>query len=1263
MTIFDTTAYEVSQETFEFAQKIAVNSKNETSRKRIYGALICLRTLAEYFTSEGYTIDLENNLFRIMPLNEELECNDLRGNGRCIDVRTVVNGKYILIPKSYYKYGVLPDLFAVAKYNQDDKTVNFLGCIEPLQVEKQRQNEKYFIMDTSQLIQPFQIEDRIKLVKNTKISDQNHDLYVSYFIDYVDGVLSEENKKKLFNHLFECKGCRERFADFYNCESVAKLSSEYPQILQDQMLNIVGATAVNNEKYKDYEEITLEIDKEPDKYAEEEEENKADDPLQVLYGKKGLNTDVFNSFKQKSLLSADKKPKSMLDSVLADIPKLPVNDTEPEKTSFYDNAAEEYNSANITNENSVKTGKINPSLYQEDYSDGIISNDENEDEVDYIEDIVTPEPDPAIYNNEEDEPLFLNELNPKTEQTSAVDEMILLDAPVSPDISNFANFKKSDSDVSVSDEDDVIIINDEEDSEENRPAQITKPSILDKAMSSVQTSKMQFDDEKDTGVIDEENSAIVVEDISDEPTSAFDKYENVDEKDLVHFDVEEVDLVDEVGSQYVVDKKESEQESLDDVLLINPDDDKETSNITKEDEKTSEDILVLSDDNEEEQLLLNDDNHENEISKTVTEEHASQTDNFDLDIADINIDIGDGNPLFQDMSAEGLSNNPEPDLDIKPAGDSTNIDDFLNSDLLNIGDIEDMELSLDYNDKVKTPDDNAITLSSNDMFSDIGDDIPNMYDNTETYNKEEQVQEEDDEDDAIILVDDNNKPITSYNEPNNAESGDLASDTDEDDDIVLITDDKTGKNDEDDEIVLINDDEDDGTNFVRPASVSDLNSKFMMEDNEDNIKKDDIDDLDDDVTFINHEEENSDDTSFFRPAGTMVQGDVSYGQTEFQNEQKIQNDFDNIGVLFGNKTQENAVNNEEATASEVQNDLRENTIKYDEDGFEITDDESEDEESVIIQNNADEEQTSADFEEVAEAEEYDGAADSEESEDEYSEESDEEYEESEDEEESTEAEEVSDNKKNMIKKAAIIALIALVGLGSVGGGLFFYINKSKQEQMKNIAALNSLNEESASTENAENNPDESMNLNDDGIQLPAEGENSEIAGQMPPQENAAPEPEQLPESPSVAPQVKDEPKPKDMNQAMTNAFSNNPSELRVTKTSWVVAPYIVSDADFKAFLQTSGRAIQAEIKNNLTTVRDNTYSENTKVQIIFNEGVIKDIVISKSSGSKQIDEIVLQSVKDYMANVQLPKLSDNTVEAIKKANGNYSFKITLSVNF
>ena len=198
---------------------------------------------------------------------------------------------------------------------------------------------------------------------------------------------------------------------------------------------------------------------------------------------------------------------------------------------------------------------------------------------------------------------------------------------------------------------------------------------------------------------------------------------------------------------------------------------------------------------------------------------------------------------------------------------------------------------------------------------------------------------------------------------------------------------------------------------------------------------------------------------------------------------------------------------------------------------------------------------------------------------------------------------------------------------------------------------------------AENNPDESMNLNDDGIQLPAEGENSEIAGQMPPQENAAPEPEQLPEPPSVAPQVKDEPKPKDMNQAMTNAFSNNPSELRVTKTSWAVAPYIVSDADFKAFLQTSGRAIQAEIKNNLTTVRDNTYSENTKVQIIFNEGVIKDIVISKSSGSKQIDEIVLQSVKDYMENVQLPKLSETTVETIKKTNGNYSFKITLSVNF
>lgn len=1229
MTIFDSTAYEVSKETFEYAQKVAVRAKDETSRKRIYEALICLYTLAEYFTSEGYTIDLENNLFGITPLNEELECNDLRGNGRCIDVRTVVNGKYVLIPKAYYKYNVLPDLFAVAKYNSDSKTVNILGCIEPLQVEKQRQNEKYYIMDTSQLTQPFQIEDRIKLVKNTKISDQNHDLYASYFIDYCDGVLSEENKKKLFNHLFECKGCRERFADYFNCELITKHSSEYPQILQDQMLNIVGATAVDNEKYKNYEEITLEIDKEPDKYADDEENN-AEDPLQVLYGTKGLNTDVFNSFKQKSLLPKDKKPKSMLDSVLADIPKLPVNNNTDKKSVIAELSDNEENSADKT---TVGTGKISPELYQEDYSDGIVYENESEDkdDLDYIEDIVTPEPDPAIYNKEEDEPLFLNELNPKTEQTSAVDEMLLLDAPVAPDISNFANFKKSDIDISSDDEDDVIIIDEEDEDNEKQPAPAPKLSVLDKALSSVQSSKALSDIPKDIKDDDKEDVTIITDDIKDD-VSELDKYENVDENDLVHFDVEDIDIADEVGNQYVLDNDKKEQ--TDKVFLL--------------DDENSE-TLEIEDDKEQNEILLTDEHLENNQENTEEVPQIPSANHSDIDFAEIKIDIGDDNPMFSDFPSEVISENSDSEIDLRPDENTTNIDDFLNSDLFNINDMGDIDLSLNSDDdKDKFEEPNTLELSTNDLYSDIGEVIPNMYDITETPDKEQEVIVNDDEDDEIILVDDHNRPIINHEETKNDDE-DIVLISDNQEEIIKDDNDENAENKEDaedEDIVIISDDEDYGNNsamFVRPASVSDLNNKFIMEDSEDISKNDDIDALDDDVTFVEHDEEETDDgVSFPRPTGAM---------SSISQEESAEENSQNINVLFGNDEEAHTESNEARNLTSA-----ENTVKFDEDGFEISDEDDDSAEDSDSQNYADSEQNPENTEEVSEDEsEYET-----DEEEEFEETDEEEYEESDGD------DEPSDNKKNTIKKAAIIALIALVGLGSVGGGLFFYMQKTKQEQMKNIAALNSLKEEPAPTENSEGNPDDGISLSDEAAQLPSVGENAENSEQLPPPtENAVTEPQKLPEPPSVAPQPNkaEQSKSKDMNQAMTNAFSANPGELKVTKTSWAVAPYIVADAGFKAFLQTSGRAIQAEIKKNLVSVRDNTYSENTKVQISINEGAVKEIVISKSSGSKQIDEIVLQSVKDYMANIQLPKLSETTVETIKKTNGNNSFKITLSVNF
>ena len=62
-------------------------------------------------------------------------------------------------------------------------------------------------------------------------------------------------------------------------------------------------------------------------------------------------------------------------------------------------------------------------------------------------------------------------------------------------------------------------------------------------------------------------------------------------------------------------------------------------------------------------------------------------------------------------------------------------------------------------------------------------------------------------------------------------------------------------------------------------------------------------------------------------------------------------------------------------------------------------------------------------------------------------------------------------------------------------------------------------------------------------------------------------------------------------------------------------------------------------------------------------GNLQDVVILKSCGNTQVDEIVLQSVKQTVAACPFPELSENTLKANHKATGSNTVKMSLTVTF
>ena len=110
----------------------------------------------------------------------------------------------------------------------------------------------------------------------------------------------------------------------------------------------------------------------------------------------------------------------------------------------------------------------------------------------------------------------------------------------------------------------------------------------------------------------------------------------------------------------------------------------------------------------------------------------------------------------------------------------------------------------------------------------------------------------------------------------------------------------------------------------------------------------------------------------------------------------------------------------------------------------------------------------------------------------------------------------------------------------------------------------------------------------------------------------------------------------------------------VNKLSWEVPDYLSYSENIKKYLQTAGKSIKLTLSSDLLLVDEYAYSNQMKIDLkLSNEGNLKASNIVKSSGSNQIDKIVLQTVKD-------------TLNVIKPATGEVptpDFRLALIINF
>ena len=778
MTLTSDIEYKVTHKGLETARKICAKMDDQKSRKRAFKALLCLDALADYLFLHGIEVDISRNLYKIFPINKEFEFTDLHCRGRFIDVLPVANDNYVLIPKKHSMYGIIPDMYVVADYNQITHNVKFLGCIEGNKVDKTKQIDGYFVIETSQLKPPTVLEEMLNEEKPLHLTNENHSEIASYFIDYLDGTISDDNKQQLLLHLIECKACRNMLTEFFDYETIAKQTQKYPEVFNDSTLDIVGAAAVNDEKHKNFKEVTIEIDKEPDEYEEDEQNQQKsirsaiEDPLQMLY--KNNNSEIFDILGEAQKAA----PKSIIDAILT------------EKEQHKEEAKE----------TPKPTGNINPKYYAEDLSDGldtlenetkiITDTDEIEQKIEnkVLEDLKKEikeevkeevEKELKLEKEQEETPNFKNELDGlNTQKMSASDESLLLgEETKTVDKPDFANDDEDRIEILDEPEDDLLLLNEEEEKNNEFP-QLDVPEPKNELPTAMDGVVYIDEDEKaETYTQDDELNLLDTEQNDVAPTELEDTNE-ISEDELIHFDAVDIDIIDE-DDEY----KETEPAPI-------------PKNIA------AEGLAASS---------LLDYEEENNVKPLPAAKDDEIINVSDDDISEINI-----TPLNASVAIDPMAilNTPAEEKAQKHNVEEENYDDLL---------------FIDENEAETQPK----TSGNNDILNldDDSDDLVLLDDDNKTSNDDllvldDKKEPETSDDDDLILLDDNEEQPTAPKSVEPQADDDMIILNDEDESDNLVINDEPEKSDDDD-FVILDDTEEEQTQSnadlsLEPAASEDL---------------------------------------------------------------------------------------------------------------------------------------------------------------------------------------------------------------------------------------------------------------------------------------------------------------------------------------------------------------------------------------------------------------------------------------------------------
>lgn len=287
---------EIGKENYTEADFMSKRFVNAEVRNRAYINVLGSELFIKFLAENGIKTEDVISMHSISKIIENIDIADVILPNIHIDVRTIFDEDKIFVPKSHFELEIAPDIYVVLKISKNMKDAEILGYFKPSQINKNYANDDYYFVKKETLVPAKMLLDKISQYAETRDSKLTNAEFLrgrALSVDYSDHNLDLEGQKEFLKLMLTDSMLRDSVAEFDNFEV---LSSQVASVLlerieikkQSEAKAVPGITALTTE----------EILKEGVKAVVEEQKAKAEDVFEQAKDVAVATTEVLGAAAQ-----------------------------------------------------------------------------------------------------------------------------------------------------------------------------------------------------------------------------------------------------------------------------------------------------------------------------------------------------------------------------------------------------------------------------------------------------------------------------------------------------------------------------------------------------------------------------------------------------------------------------------------------------------------------------------------------------------------------------------------------------------------------------------------------------------------------------------------------------------------------------------------------------------------------------------------------------------------------------------------------------